>query len=1416
MEEKRSFPGSHDVSELLKKHSHRSFVGDNPRWSLVDGSLRYSLFLPSFSGGRPLSCSLIYDSDMPYPIKESFKGLPERFKISCFALMIECQDSFAFISEQGDVILFLKYNDQGDVFFHDDEGLGLIYDPNQNRIDDGFGNALFFDDQYRLIKKSFSDEYIISYQYGSDGYLESIQDETGRKRRIVFSYFSGKLSAVTSYYGSSAIQTMAFHYSKKVVGNTTVLWQLTSVSRISSEEGHKEEPVLLVTYAKQAFREEPQPIEFDDISRMTAFRITYNAEKPSKISSAPFAPGVAFKEKYFSEKKNETKNTIVLKNELGLSLAYMLDEKGYCTSAFEQEESGTLSSLSKQDGILLAIDQDNIGVDSLPYKTCVRNFPVRLTECIQSGTGERKALSEARIDLGTSLSVYVRLKESAPGAVISATGFISAALDPYAIDVWQKVVLGSKTEGRSDYINIIVTNDLGVAIEADICSPTIVKAATERIEAEGEGFCELHQLSRNGERIRGVVSLSDIIASFQYYLMTDSVTRFLFMNGGIDMIDMSEVSFTLGDREILFTDFFNSTTLSIKKYDRQTGLIYSRTLKKNGSRTIEEESQTAIENKEIITSEKAYHTFRNESWIDSVGIIHRNQYSGDGLLLRKFVDEKIAAEFKYDSDGNEINREMPTLQVTQTFENGRLFSTTDRTITKKISYDGFGKTSSITFGNGLINRFEYQGTQLVSMMDDVTRIALPFNPTNDIQEFRIGSNIIEQTKVEANKSQTKYQGNSEIVSFFDKYRRVQSIGENGGRKAIFEYDNRTSNLTRIDDEFSGTITEISRMADGSIRKALTTKDGKVHVSKENIYGGNVVEYVVGKGSLPYRKSISKKKKLISIKYDRQNNILDRLGGDTFLDEFGRPIEKQNTPVRCSYTYVSPLSPLIAKMKSDDFTEELQYQTNGFRITKAVFTGEIAHTDSYQYDQCGRLQSASRSGTHSYSHLYSYKGSRLVKVTNSVELIRNSDGTIQNIIDVKSGHPRIELSYDNLGNVTKYGSMKLTYECGHRLSGIQGENISVGYRYAYDGTRTEKTVNGKKTIFYYDGSVLLGEDRDDGTRIRYFRDNDSYTGFTIEKENYRTFYGYIKDASGSVLGLVDSQGYIVGTYVYDERGTILEIDANKNISDSKEAMELNPIRYRGYYYDTETGFYYLMSRYYNPLSLSFLTPDEKEYVDGCSIPGVDPYCYCCYDPVNFSDATGHIAWSDFWDSVGNWFYEHWVEIAIGAGAIAIGVITMGVGAAIAGATFAGVMATMGNAALQSLASTAVSAALSGLISGGISAVKNGSFWSGFGDGFASGFMWGGIIAGAANALSGALTITRAISPGFNGANVGGLRIWSPNSATNPHYGGTLIKIGKYFRLDTEPALGLHFHMALTGRMHIPLSWLIGGLIGTQWD
>ena len=35
---------------------------------------------------------------------------------------------------------------------------------------------------------------------------------------------------------------------------------------------------------------------------------------------------------------------------------------------------------------------------------------------------------------------------------------------------------------------------------------------------------------------------------------------------------------------------------------------------------------------------------------------------------------------------------------------------------------------------------------------------------------------------------------------------------------------------------------------------------------------------------------------------------------------------------------------------------------------------------------------------------------------------------------------------------------------------------------------------------------------------------------------------------------------------------------------------NPLRYRGYIYDTETGFYYLQSRYYDPANHRFINAD----------------------------------------------------------------------------------------------------------------------------------------------------------------------------------------------------------------------------------
>ena len=70
--------------------------------------------------------------------------------------------------------------------------------------------------------------------------------------------------------------------------------------------------------------------------------------------------------------------------------------------------------------------------------------------------------------------------------------------------------------------------------------------------------------------------------------------------------------------------------------------------------------------------------------------------------------------------------------------------------------------------------------------------------------------------------------------------------------------------------------------------------------------------------------------------------------------------------------------------------------------------------------------------------------------------------------------------------------------------------------------------------------------------------------------------------------------------------------------------INPIRYRGYYYDNETGLYYLLTRYYDSEIGRFISPDSADYLDPTTINGLNLYAYCGDDPVNNVDPTGHFA------------------------------------------------------------------------------------------------------------------------------------------------------------------------------------------------
>ena len=104
------------------------------------------------------------------------------------------------------------------------------------------------------------------------------------------------------------------------------------------------------------------------------------------------------------------------------------------------------------------------------------------------------------------------------------------------------------------------------------------------------------------------------------------------------------------------------------------------------------------------------------------------------------------------------------------------------------------------------------------------------------------------------------------------------------------------------------------------------------------------------------------------------------------------------------------------------------------------------------------------------------------------------------------------------------------------------------------------------------------------------------------------------------------------YTYDAWGaprTITDGSNNDVSSDATHIANINPIRYRGYYYDTDTGFYYLQSRYYDPIVGRFLNADGCIGANG-DIIGYNMFAYCSNNPIIYNDYSGRGLLSELWN------------------------------------------------------------------------------------------------------------------------------------------------------------------------------------------
>lgn len=197
-----------------------------------------------------------------------------------------------------------------------------------------------------------------------------------------------------------------------------------------------------------------------------------------------------------------------------------------------------------------------------------------------------------------------------------------------------------------------------------------------------------------------------------------------------------------------------------------------------------------------------------------------------------------------------------------------------------------------------------------------------------------------------------------------------------------------------------------------------------------------------------------------------------------------------------------------------------------------------------------------------------------------------------------------------------------------ITTLLNSNYEINYAYNASGIRTSKAVtkNNSTTTTQYilDGTNIIKEIRsgENNTTLQYFYDsNNEIVGFTYNNVKYL----YLKNLQNDIIGIVDSNNNIVVKYYYNAYGKII----NKVDTSGINLSDINPFRYRGYYQDNETGWYYLNSRYYDVETLRFITMDDVDYLGASgSVLSYNLYSYCENNPINNSDSNGNNIITDF--------------------------------------------------------------------------------------------------------------------------------------------------------------------------------------------
>lgn len=611
------------------------------------------------------------------------------------------------------------------------------------------------------------------------------------------------------------------------------------------------------------------------------------------------------------------------------------------------------------------------------------------------------------------------------------------------------------------------------------------------------------------------------------------------------------------------------------------------------------------------------------------------------------------SKFAYGHDGNET-----VTSISQSTEEGEENSTQTRYT--------YGQVTELVSGNNVV-RYAYDGKRRV------TKVLL-----NDPESAYIENTYAEETLngVAVEKCESKNANKAITVSYTDKLGNLRRVEQSDGK--VLQYDYEHGKIKTIKDKSGSTIESVAY--DELDRQTSHTFNGNVHTTEYNDYDQTAKEAVKFGGSIEdkleyaysYKENAARTLDRLTVgafaeNYEQDKNgrsvkITQTLGGQTYTKRFGYYKQGGHATNRVNTIYYS---------KNGVSDGKVTYTYDGMgNIISVNENGKQRY--KYAYDKIGRLVSEKElDGNREICYTYDNSGNILTKTENgTVTDYRYKDGT-----DRLISFGTELFAYDDMGNPTTYRNMSCMWEKGRQLKSISDGANTVSFTYDEFGMRTTKTAGGITTNYVYENGKLLREVTG-SEKIDFVYGSDGIIGFRTGNKNYL----YRKNVFGDVTEIYSDNGTLVGKYSYTAFGECI-VKVNEG-----GIAEKNPIRYRGYYYDTETSLYYLKTRYYDPEVGRFMTIDGIEYLDPETINGLNLYAYCGNNPVMNIDPSGNFFLTFLLVSIGIGFAVGGAMAGVTAyrnGARGWDLVGSIVGGAILGGGMGAIMAIGGAAGLASI-------------------------------------------------------------------------------------------------------------------------------------